>query len=59
MPPEVMEMLIRRAHDERAAAVAAMLKRFRFLAAAAFRSLLSVTERERPPRRNARLVPSG
>ncbi len=56
IPPERMEALIRHAHDERAATVAAMLKRIPFLIAAAFQSLLCLTVRERPPSRNERLI---
>jgi hypothetical protein len=51
-----MEALIRHAHDERAATVAAMLKRIPLLIAAAFQSLLCLTVRERPPSRNERLI---
>ena len=50
--PELMEALIRHAHDQRAATVAAMFKRIPFLFAAAFQWLLCLTVRERPPSRN-------
>jgi len=56
IPPELMEALIRHAHDERAATVAAMLKRIWLLVAGAFRSLLCLAVRERPSRRNARPI---
>ena len=56
IPPELMEALIRYAHQERAATVAAMLKRVSFLVAGAFRSLLCLTVREPPPSRNERLI---
>jgi hypothetical protein len=56
IPPELMEALIRHARDERAATVAAMLKRIPFLVAAAFQALLCLTGRKRPLRRNARPI---
>ncbi len=54
---ELMEALIRHAHNERASALAAMLKRIPVLVAASFQSLLSLTMRARSPRLSRRPIP--